>query len=199
MANSLAKQFRKPSGFGGRIVSFVMKKGNRSEYEKLIPELDIRKGDHLLEIGFGHGIGIEMICGRYDCSYTGVDFSALMFKEASARNKSHIDSGKVSLKFGDYLEVVNPPESFDKVFFINVSYFWPDLAKPFHKIHNELKPGGMVCLYMSHSDDIRRLRFTSDEVFRKYTIEDMREGLINQGFHDFSYIYDRGYYIKCRK
>jgi cyclopropane fatty-acyl-phospholipid synthase-like methyltransferase len=199
MRNFISNQFRRPSGFWGRIVSALMKKGNKLNYIKLISELEIKSGDRILEIGYGHGLGINMIFKEFDCSITGIDFSELMYKEASSRNKKYLENGKLSLNFGDYLSFSAENNSFDKVFFINVIYFWKTLESPFIKIKNELKTDGVLCIYMAHRDDLNRLNFTSDNVFNKYTIEFVTEELKKYGFREIEYKFDRGYYIRCRK
>ena len=176
-----------------------MKKGNSPAYFKIIEELEIKSGDRLLEIGYGHGLGIDMIFKKYDCHVTGIDFSELMYKEASNRNKKHIENGKLSLNFGDYLSFNTDNNSFDKIFFINVIYFWKTLESPLIKIRNELKTDGILCIYMAHRDDLNRLSFTSDDVFNKYTIEFITEELKKYGFREIQYKFDRGYYIKCKK
>ncbi len=199
MLNFIGNQFKKPSGFGGKIISHVMKKSNKFAYERIIPKLGINKGDRLLEIGYGHGIGIDMICSDFDCSVTGIDFSELMYKEAQLRNKIHIENNKVALNFGDYLDFKCEKESFDIIFFINVIYFWNNLEKPFKKIKDELKQNGALSIYMVHRDNLKKMKFTTDDIFNKYTIDYVTEGLKRSGFKDVNYKYDNGYYIKCKK
>ena len=47
MLGFIGSQFKKPTGLLGKIVSRVMKKGNRPEYDKIIPELDIQQNDRI--------------------------------------------------------------------------------------------------------------------------------------------------------
>ena len=195
----IANQFRKPTGFFGKIISKLMKKGNSFVYDKLIPALEINPKDHILEIGYGPGIGIDMILQQYDCFVSGIDFSELMFKEASLRNRNHIENKKAELTYGDFLSSAMIPHQYDKIFCINVIYFWDSLQEPFHKIKNGLKEGGVFCMYMAHRDDLNRLKFTSDDVFNKYTIDEVVHCLQSSGFRDISYEVDLGYIIKCRK
>lgn len=105
MFRKIAMQFRKPSGFFGRIVSGLMIKGNKPAIEKLIKGLNIQSGDKILEIGYGPGIGINLIAKRFNsCEIVGVDFSELMFKKATKRNKRFINGNRVRLLYGDFLE-----------------------------------------------------------------------------------------------
>lgn len=195
MLRFIGKQFRKPSGFGGRIISFMMKRSNKVAYEIIIPKLEIKQHDRILEIGYGHGIGVDMICKQFDCHVTGIDFSELMFKEAQIRNKKHIEDNKASLHYGNYLDFDCALNSFDKIFFINVIYFWENIEIPFNKIKRDLKPGGKVCIYMAHKDLLKKFKFTTDDIFNKYTIEYVCEELRKQEFQNIEYTYDRGYFI----
>lgn len=199
MLRQIGNQFRKPSGFLGRIISFLMKKGNVHAYLKIIPLLNIKKGDHILEIGYGHGVGIDMICKNYDCLVTGVDFSELMFHESQTRNKKHIQENKVKLDYGDYIEFPFPPESFDQIFFINVIYFWVDIQAAFLKIKNELKPNGSFCFYMVQPEDLKKMKFTLDDIFHKYEIDFVVKELEQAGFKNIEYQFDIGYFVKCTK
>jgi ubiquinone/menaquinone biosynthesis C-methylase UbiE len=198
MLDFIARQFRQPSGFLGRIVSFIMKKGNIYFYYKIVELLEIKQNDKILEIGYGHGLGINKILKEFDCNITGVDFSNLMFDEASRRNKTFIENKKAELFFGNFLEVDLPTAYYDKVFCINVIYFWNQLEPPFLKIKSCLKKEGVFCFYMEHKDNLKKLKFTSEEIFNKYSIEEVVDALTAAGFENVEYVYDKGYLIRCR-
>jgi len=199
MLKFIGNQFKKPTGFWGKIISFMMKKGNRYAYEKIIKCLEIKQNEKILEIGYGHGIGIDKISSDFDCFITGIDFSELMYTEAQKRNKKHIGNRKVELYFGDFLNSQLELKNYDKVFCINVVYFWDNLENPFLKIKTGLKEGGTFCMYMAHRDDLKKLKFTIDEIFNKYTIEQVVSTLESLGFKDINYTYDKGYLVKCKK
>jgi ubiquinone/menaquinone biosynthesis C-methylase UbiE len=197
---NIAMQFKKPSGFLGTVISSLMIKGNRHEYDALIVDLDMHKGEKILEIGYGPGIGIELIAKEYDsCIIYGVDFSELMYKRATKRNKSFIDDLRVKLLFGDFLQTEIHANNFNKIFCLNVIYFWDDLKQPFEKIRLLLKNGGTFCFYMAKKEDLSRLKFTPDDVFNKYTIEQVVDALNLAGFSNIDFRYERGYYVKAIK
>ncbi len=199
MLRRIGKQFRKPSGFLGRIVLALMKKGNNSIYDKLVEKIDIQNRENLFEIGYGHGLGIEKILLKKNCFISGIDFSELMHKEASKRNKRHIDNGKVKLYYGDFLKYNMDSEKYDKILCLNVVYFWDDLEIPFSKIRDGLKDRGILFLYMDHPDQLAKLKFTKDDIFKKYTIDQVVETLITTGFNEINFQHDKGYYIHCKK
>ncbi|MBO9621064.1 MAG: class I SAM-dependent methyltransferase, partial [Niabella sp.] len=77
----IASRFKKPTGIIGKWAAGVMIKNNRSKYETLIKDLDLRPGDKLLEIGYGPGDGMHLIAEKYPgCIIHGIDFSPLMYK-----------------------------------------------------------------------------------------------------------------------
>ena len=54
-------QFKNPTGIAGQIISDMMIIGNRPSYETLIKDLKIQPGNRILEIGYGPGVGIDII------------------------------------------------------------------------------------------------------------------------------------------
>jgi len=200
MYRFIGKQFRRPSGILGTIISNIMIKGNSPDYDKLIPELDIRPGDSILEIGYGHGLGVHRLSSGYDCLVSGIDFSELMYNMATRRNREHIDRKKVALYYGDFLTSEKIPGPYDKIFLIHVIYFWDSLDEPFSLISKKLKEGGLLCMFMAHTDFIRKMKFTKDGIFNKYSIDHVVDRLNYAGFREVHNTLDKkGYIIKCRK
>ena len=199
MLKTIGNQFKKPTGFLGKIVSAAMKKGNSFAYDTILDILEIKDQDNVFEIGYGHGIGIDRILSRNNCSISGIDFSELMYKEAAKRNKRHIELNNAKLYFGDFLTFKLDELRFDKIFCINVIYFWDNLEKPFLAIRNGLKNNGSFCFYMAHSDELNKHKFTKDDIFNKYSIENVVEKLKLVGFSKIDYQYQKGYFVKCEK
>jgi cyclopropane fatty-acyl-phospholipid synthase-like methyltransferase len=197
MFKTLGKQLRQPSGFMGKLVSRMMQLRNREFYEKMITELDVQNGDFLFEIGYGPGTGISMIAGNTaNCTVHGIDFSELMCKEATKRNRKFIEKGIVSLKYGDVLSFDPAKICYDKIFCLNVIYFWKDLGPVFDKVHSMLNTGGLFCIFMTPADEIDNLKFTAD--FNKHQIEKVTAELKRAGFTNVEYKLDNGYYIKAK-
>jgi len=176
-----------------------MTKGNIPVYNKMIPEMEIKKGEKLFEIGYGHGFGIGSILSQYDCFISGIDFSELMYKMATERNKKYIENKKAVLYFGDLNTADNIPDTYDKIFCLNVIYFWDDLLKPFSKIYSLLNEGGSFYIYMAHKDFLKKAKIVREEVFNMYDIEQVVEKLKLTGFKDVEFKFDNGYIIKSRK
>jgi len=176
-----------------------MTRGNMPVYDKIIPILNIRKNDRILEIGYGLGIAVDKICSNYDCFVDGIDFSGLMHKQAIKTNEKHILSGKAALIHGDFLTAEMTPNQYNIIYCTNVIYFWTSLAEPFSKIKTLLKDGSLLCIFMAHRDFLNKLKFSRNGVFCKYSIEEVVAALQSAGFRDISYEYKKAYIIKCRK
>jgi ubiquinone/menaquinone biosynthesis C-methylase UbiE len=192
----IAWQFKKPTGLFGIFSSNIMTKANAIKYERMIENLDVRPNDKLLEIGYGPGIGINIIAQRCSsCTIHGIDFSRLMYNRANKCNKPYIGD-KVQLQLGDFLKMPIDSNSYDKIFCLNVIYFWENLMEPFKKIISILKPGGAFHIYMATKEMLGR---APDEIFNKYSIEQVIESLNSAGFVDVDTYFDKGYYVKAKK
>ena len=198
MLKALGKQLRKPSGLFGRLVSIMMDYRNRAFYEKILNELDIKSGDKIYEIGYGPGLGIKLMAKKaIECSIYGIDFSELMYIKATNRNKQFIDAGIVNLRYGDFLSSDIDHEKYDKIFCVNVIYFWSDLTIVFEKIYSMLNNDGIYCILMIPEKELEKLKFAED--FIKYSIERVEFELRKVGFKSVEYNLDKGYYIKSIK
>ena len=92
------------------------------------------------------------------CKISGIDFSELMYHKASKRNKKFIDKGTVHLQYGDVLTLEPGNDKFDKIFCVNVIYFWNDLNLAFNRIYNMLGEKGEFLIYMDHMDSIEKAK-----------------------------------------
>jgi chemotaxis methyl-accepting protein methylase len=119
-----------------------------------------------------------------------------MYKRASKYNKPFIDKGKVQLQYGDFLKTPVIDNNYDKIFCLNVIYFWNELKSPFEKVLSLLKKGGVFHIYMADKNALKR---APDSVFNKYSIEQVTEALKSVGFDSAEHYLDKGFYIKARK
>lgn len=198
MLRAIAHQLERPSGFFGKIVSKGMDRRNRKFYQKMISELDIQKGDKVYEIGYGPGLGINLMAQSHPgCLIYGIDFSELMVSMATKRNQEFIDKGMVTLKYGDLLTAETGNERYDKIFCVNVIYFWKELNPVFTKIFSMLNNGGTFCIFMTSAQELKAGRFP--ENFHKYSAEEVERELKKAGFQNVEYTLDNGYYIKSTK
>jgi len=195
----IASQFKKPTGLVGIWASNLMVKNNKSNYDKLIEDLDLQPHEKLLEIGYGPGTGINTIAQKCPtCIIHGIDFSSLMYKRASKYNKTYIEKGTMMLQYGDFLKMAAADHDYDKVFCLNVVYFWNELRQPFGKVYSLLKKGCSFHIYMADKNELIKKR-APDSVFNKYSIEEVVEALKSSGFENVEHYSEKGHYIRAMK
>ncbi len=186
--HSLAQQFRQPSGLVGKIAGLLFRM-NREGIEWTIDLLEIQPTDHVLEIGFGPGYGIQQVArlaaqGRV----AGMDFSETMLQQASRGNAEAIASGKVELRLGDASVLPHPDNSFHKAFATNVVYFWKDPVVVLQEIRRVMKPGGRLALYVISKEDIANFKVTQTGLYHLYTGEELVQLLTQAGFHQARFL-----------
>jgi ubiquinone/menaquinone biosynthesis C-methylase UbiE len=168
-----------------------MLKNNRQKIEWTVTLCDIREDSFVLEIAFGPGVGIEIASSLASRGKVyGLDFSRSMLRRASAHNKSSIRSGKVSLQFGSAASIPFPDNFFDRVFEVNVAYFWPEPRRELMEIARVLKPRGKAALYLTDRLSMDASGFANTGVFKKYTAEEflpiLQTGLFSKVHYETS-------------
>jgi cyclopropane-fatty-acyl-phospholipid synthase len=116
-----------------------------AKYDALCQQLKLQPGDHLLEIGSGWG-GFSVHAARnYGCRITTVTISEEQFKFAQKRFEAEGLAGQIEIRLMDYRHIAG---SFDKIASIEMMEALGDryLETYFAKIHELLKPGGLVGL-----------------------------------------------------
>jgi ubiquinone/menaquinone biosynthesis C-methylase UbiE len=187
--HKLAQQFRQPSGIVGRVLGFLFRM-NREGIDWTIEQLDIQPTDHVLEIGFGSGLGIQRAASlATQGRVAGVDFSQTMLEQATRRNAAAIDAGLVELCLGDATALLYPENTFHKAFATNVIYFWQDPLANLRELHRVMKPGGRLALYVIAKEDLLKLKFiTQTGVYQLYTDEDLVRLLTQAGFYQARFV-----------
>jgi SAM-dependent methyltransferase len=101
LARILLRMFGRPQGVLGRLGGIIMARMNRNLAGRTIALLDVQPHDRVLEIGFGPGVGIELLSGVVSSGHVaGVDVSEEMVEQARIRNVEAIQRGKVELRRG---------------------------------------------------------------------------------------------------
>ncbi len=186
--HTLAQQFRQPAGFLGQLAGFFFRI-NLEGIDWTIRQLEIQPTDHVFEIGFGPGHGIQQVArlvsqGRV----AGLDFSETMLRQASRRNAAAIAAGKVELRLGDAATLPYPDNSFHKVFGTNVVYFWKEPVATLQEIRRVIKPGGRLALYVISKEDIAKFKVTQTGVYHLYYGEELAGLLTQAGFQQARFV-----------
>lgn len=187
VANSLwgaiGRQFRRPEGFGGRIMGRVMETINRTPNRVAIAALDIASTDVILELGYGPGCAIAELARRAPRGRVyGVDPSPEMFAAACRRNRKSIGGGAVCLAQGLVGDLGLGSVSIDKILAVNVAYFFAEDAGEMREARRLLKPGGKLALYVTHKAAMRRWKFAGSDTHRLFDADGLRLLLVRAGF-----------------
>ncbi len=156
----LAAQLRQPHGRMAPKLGEHMNVANRTMYDGAWKALDLRDGMHVLEIGFGNGNYFgELSCLAKDLKLFGSDFSQAMVLEATARNQELLSTGDLQLVHSPSDRMPFPATSFDRIFCINVIYFWDDPADHLREVRRVLKPGGTFTAVFRRRSAMKDLPF----------------------------------------
>ncbi len=145
--NLLMRTFGRPQGLLGRWGGRIMADSNRPCAAWAVDELRALPLESALEIGFGPGVAIELLCTATDAGrICGVDPSEEMHRQATARNQAAITEGRVELSVGVAERLPYADGSFDAVLSINSLQLWDDPQRGLGEIRRTLKPGGRLLL-----------------------------------------------------
>lgn len=174
--------FGRPRGLLGRIGGRLLAtRGKRKMAECVLSELDVEPTDHVIEIGFGPGIGIQSAAARTpDGFVAGVDYSEVMVELALNQNAEDVEAGNVELRFGSVDDLPYEDGTFDLAFSINSMQVWPNPIEGLEEIRRVLKPSGRVVLGFTpsagqSSDELQPL--LSDGGFDNIRIEEKEMGI----------------------
>lgn len=160
-ARLFASQLRKPGFLFGKKVGLQMNAGNAFLYDFTINAMQLKDGESILEIGFGNGKFFEKIFSKAnDLKISGIDYSSEMVREATALNKDLIQTGNLVLINGTSDAMPFSEDQFEKIFCINVIYFWDDPAMHLKEVYRILKPGGKFFTVIRSKDDMKYMPFT---------------------------------------
>jgi len=170
----IAQQFGNPTGFGGKISTFIMNCLNKKLYKAVVDNLNVQTTDTILDIGFGNGYLVHKLSKEILQKIYGIDISSDMLKVATEKSREKIEQGKVELLLGDVLKLPFENDLMDKIYTINTIYFWQDIHKGLAEIKRVLKPNGIFLNVIYLKEWLDKLPITQYG-FSKYTAEQIEK------------------------
>jgi ubiquinone/menaquinone biosynthesis C-methylase UbiE len=171
----IGAQFKRPTGFGGRIATRFMNVQNRRLYDATEQALALAEGERALDVGFGNGAFMQGLSRKYSCDFYGIDISPDMVDTASKRNP------KAHLSQGDITKTSYTDGFFDKVYSVNTVYFWSGLSAGFAEIHRILRGGGMFVNTLYSKEFLDRLP-AANKGYAKYSAGELSRAGKQCGF-----------------
>ena len=146
-ATEIAGQLARPTGDIGVAVGDYMTNLNSrligAAYTPLAPPAEGR----LLEIGFGNGKLIaSLLALAPGLTYTGVEVSLTMVREAKRANCALEDEGRVEFYLAAVDRLPFPDATFDRAVSVNSIYFWQDQLTGLREIRRVLRKDGILVL-----------------------------------------------------
>ncbi len=131
---------------------------------RLAEALDVKPGDHVLEIGCGWGGLAEMLARDYGCRVTGLTLSHQQHEYATERMRAADLDGQVEIRLQDYRDV---PGQFDRIASVEMfeavgERHWPVF---FDVVRARLKQGGRAMLQIITIEESRFERYRSGTDF----------------------------------
>jgi N-methyltransferase StaMA len=123
-------------------------------------KLDLRPGQHVLDVGCGVGAPAIRLGQRVDARITGVTNSEWQVQEAARRVRAAGLRGQVDVELGDAAALAYPDESFDAVLVFQALQHAPDREQWLREAIRVLRRGGRIVL----TEFIEEIPLTSDEV-----------------------------------
>ena len=179
----IAEQARHASGWLGRVIAFIMARETWAENQRAIGALDVQAGDHVIDIGCGHGRSLGALAAHAATGrVVGVDPSDLMTEIAVDRNRALIKAGKVEVATASAGDLPFHSEAFDRALCVHVVYFWKDLRTSFREIARVLKPGGRIALVFRTDDDQAAVAAFPADVYSFRSLSEVVGALTGAGF-----------------
>lgn len=181
--HKLVENAQKPEGFWGKLMIRSMNRGHSELTDWALCHIDIKSGDHVLDVGCGGGKTVGKLCEKVGGGKVyGVDYSELCIKKAEKLNHKNVICGKAKLKKASVSALPFESDKFDFVTAVETYYFWPDKLNDLKEIARVLKPGGKLLLVFEMLKDKNdpdkwakvEKRLNIEAVSREY-IDDMLE------------------------
>jgi len=177
----IAKQLSNPAGFGGKLIFSIMNRQVRPLYKETIRLLTPSNTDSILDIGCGNGYALKMFASQYAGTFTGIDISTSIIKDAERRCRKLVRGRKLSLSCQDASAMLFADGSFNKAYTINTVYFWENLDNTMSEIWRTLKPNGLFINTLFSNETLSRLPHTKFE-YKRWTLEELTSAGSNLGF-----------------
>ena len=112
----------------------------------LLAHLDLKPGDHLLDLGCGAGGLSEYVSDRTGAMVTGIDYSASAIATANARTEPK--RSRLTFLQADMNALDLPAHSFEAAISLDTLYWVADIADTLSQVMRTTKPGGQIGIFM---------------------------------------------------
>jgi ubiquinone/menaquinone biosynthesis C-methylase UbiE len=180
---AVGRQLRHPSGPAGWALGGLMVAANARPNALAVAALDIRATDQVLELGCGPGHAVRLIARRVSRGGVhAIDRSEAMLALARGLNRRAVRDGRVRFYQGQFEQLPFADCVFDKILAANVAYFWHDAERVLREVRRVLRPDGLLSVYVTDADTMRRWKFADPQTHRLYDRDTLADALARGGF-----------------
>ncbi len=176
-----------------RIYDFIEGSFEKKFRNNALDKLDVKKGETVLEIGFGTGHSLERIAdkvGKNGKAY-GIDISSGMLDITKSRLEKKGLADRVGLYCGDAINIPYNKSMFDAVFmsFVLELFDTPEIPVILNEIKRILKPNGRLSVVsLSKENDNSRMLKAYEWVHENFpNIADCRPIYVEQSIKNAGY------------
>src|SRR5262245_12649178 len=185
----LTGQCRKPWGWAGRVVIWLMNLQHTAVTTWGLSHVSISPEFVILDVGCGGGKTIRRLAASASAGKVfGIDYSPTSVAAAKRLNAGGVASGHVSIQQASVSRLPFPDNTFDLVSAVETHYYWPDPARDVREILRVLKPGGSLVLIAEAYRSETRLRLLAIPMkllgARYLTAQQHEELFLAAGFTD---------------
>lgn len=177
-----SRQSGLPSGLLGRVFGRAMVRDTADANDHAVARLDLQQQSTVLEVGFGQGRTVAVMLDRGH-RVLGVDASATMVSQATARNRAACRDGRARLVHGDGVTVPFDDASADAAYSVHTVYFMPDMQATLGEIARVLRPGATLVV-ACRTSDTPLPAWMDPAVYRIPTAAHLTDTLLAAGFAD---------------
>ncbi|MDR1612287.1 MAG: class I SAM-dependent methyltransferase [Planctomycetota bacterium] len=190
MLKKLFTNFRKPTGFTGRLLVGMMNWAHGPGIRAVVGQLAVTPDDIVLDIGCGGGAAIALMAGK-GTKVHGVDHSVVSVEKSLAKNRVAVRNGRVAIQVADALRLPFSGETFTLVTAFETIYFWENIQECFRRIHGVLRLGGRFAIalegWKGENGEINCPKVFVDNLpITLYSEGELRESLLTAGFDSVS-------------
>lgn len=120
-----------------------------ASFNDLLAHLDLKAGDHLLDLGCGAGGLSEYASNRTGANVTGIDYAASAIATANARTQGKRD--RLTFLQADMNSLELPARSFDAAISLDTIYWVADIKEALSSIVRIIKPDGRLGIFIAQT------------------------------------------------
>lgn len=169
-------QLSGPHGFLARPMAHLLNRFNGQDYQRALQALGAKRGETILELGFGGGVGVDALL-KQGTRVMAAEPAEEMRERAFRRWSRELAQGRLEV-WSEPAEQL-PDRQVDRALSMNTVYFWQDIELGFERLSRMV--GERVVLGIAPPSHLEKIGF-AEEGFRLQEMSWYRERLVAAGF-----------------